>query len=277
MPQVLKANGELQTFREEKVLASIRRAGIPHHLQQQVLHHVKQKVYERIPTSEIYAHIIEYLGKSNAPYAKSSYSLKQSIMLLGPTGYPFEDFIAVILHAHGYHTRVRQILNGNCVKHEVDVVAVKKNTSIMVEAKFHNNSGARSDLQVVLYTKARFEDVRNKQHLTQPWLVTNTKATSDAIAYAGCVGMHVVSWEHPAGESLRDMIEQFRLYPITILTSLTMEQKMKLLMSHLVVCRDILSNPLLLQMLQLSVADEKRVLDEIAYICKPREPVNHHV
>ena len=52
-------------------------------------------------------------------------------MKLGPTGYPFEDFIAKLLQADGYETKVRQILKGECITHEIDVIAEKNNkTSI---------------------------------------------------------------------------------------------------------------------------------------------------
>lgn len=276
MPSVIKANGEVEQFSEEKVLRSIRRAGIPHPLQQQVLSHIKRKVYNNMPTSEVYHHITEFLGKSENPYARSSYSLKQAIMLLGPTGYPFEDFIAVVLHAYGFHTKVRQLLHGKCVIHEVDVVATKNNKTVMVEAKFHNNPGIRSDLHVALYTKARFDDVKDHYHLHEAWLVTNTKATSDAIAFAECMNMRILSWQYPAGESLRDLIEQFRLYPVTMLTSLTSEQKFKLLANHIIICRDILANPLLLTMLNLTRSEQKRVLDEIAYINRPHTAEQKH-
>ena len=47
-------------------------------------------------------------------------------MDLGPTGYPFEDYVAEILKTEGYQTQVRQVLEGNCVSHEIDVIAQKK-------------------------------------------------------------------------------------------------------------------------------------------------------
>src|SRR5664279_1416804 len=122
---VIKADGKKEPFSEEKVINSIRRARIPKPIQSEVLIHVKSKLYEGISTSEIYQHILEFLDNSAHPYSKSSYSLKEAIMMLGPTGYPFEDFVAKILQAFGYTTKVRQILNGKCVTHEIDVIAEK--------------------------------------------------------------------------------------------------------------------------------------------------------
>src|SRR5438045_4082603 len=96
MPSVRKANGEVVPFSEEKVRQSIQRAGIPQELQQEVINHIKTKLFDGISTAEIYGYILEFLEHSPHPYTKARYSLKSAIMDLGPTGYPFEDFIAAI-------------------------------------------------------------------------------------------------------------------------------------------------------------------------------------
>jgi Holliday junction resolvase-like predicted endonuclease len=189
-------------------------------------------------------------------------------MLLGPTGYPFEDFVGKILESVGYKTVVRQLLRGKCVTHEVDVIAERNGKRAMIEAKFHNNPGIRSDLHVALYTHARFLDLKEKYDLNEAWIVTNTKTTTDAIAYAECMGMKTVSWSYPAEGSLRDLIEQSDLRPITMLTSLSSSQKIKLLENHIVLCKDIDANPSYLDLLHLPPEERKRALSEVAFICQ---------
>jgi hypothetical protein len=268
MLQVLKANGQKEPFDEEKVLSSIRRAGIPHGLHELVLQHVKNKIYDSIPTREIYQSILEFLENSEHPYSRAKYSLKEAIMMLGPTGYPFEDFIAEILHSLGYQTKVRQIMMGKCISHEIDVIAQKKNKTSMIEAKFHNNVGTRSEVHVSLYTNARFLDIKEKNSLDEAWLVTNTKTTTDANTYALCSGMKIISWSFPEGQSLRDLIEKSRLHPITMLTTLSHNHKVTLLNNHTVMCKDIYENPALLDQLPLSKEEKEKALAEIAFICK---------
>lgn len=268
MIQVLKATGEIEPFSEEKIKNSIRRAGIPSQLQNQVLKHVESKLYDNIPTSEIYRHITEFLGQSPYPYSRAKYSLKEAIMALGPTGYPFEDFVAEILKVEGYQTQVRQILSGICINHEIDVVAQNGDKKIMVEAKFHNSFGTRTDVQDALYTKARFDDASGKNRLSEAWLVTNTKATEEATAYGACVEMKVISWSYPEGESLRDLIEKSRLFLITALTTLTQAQKQQLLEKHIVLCKDIYNNPSLLNILGLSEEAKRQVLAEVEFVLK---------
>lgn len=267
MPTVIKANGEKEEFSEQKLINSIRRARIPNNLNDEVLHHVKSKLYDGISTEEIYRHILEYLDRTDQPFVRSRYSLKEAIMMLGPTGYPFEDFVSRILEAHGYTTQVRQVLRGKCVTHEVDVIAKKDNVASMVEIKFHNNAGARSEVQVALYTHARFEDVKTNYDFTDAWIVTNTKATIDAVTYAHCVGMKVLSWSYPEEGSLRDLIEASRLHPITMVHSLSQTDKTTLLQNHVVLCKDVQRDKTVLDMLPLSRDERERVIAEVESIC----------
>lgn len=266
MVTVLKANKTREQFSDDKVIASIKRARIPEELQADVLMHVKSKLYEGISTGEIYQHIIEFLGASPHPYTKSRYSLKESIMDLGPTGYPFEDFISKLLQHLGYQTKVRQILRGDCITHEIDVIAERLGKAVIIEAKYHNSPGTRSQIHVALYTQARFEDVKLKNHVDEAWIITNTKTTTEVNTYALCKNIKVISWSYPEGNSLRDMIEKSRLHPITMLTTLNASHKRMLLNNHIVLCREINQDNSLLDMLYLPKSERDRVLSEAKFI-----------
>ncbi len=271
MIHVLKADGEREPYSEEKVIQSIHRARIPKDLQTYVIKHVEEKLYDNIPSLEIYHHITEFLKTSPQPFTKSRYSLKQAIMELGPTGYPFEDYVAKILSREGFYTKTRQTIQGSCITHEIDVVA-EKNTvlpnKIMIEVKFHNIVGLRTNVHVPMYTKARFDDVKDRHGFKEVWIVTNTKATIDAMAYAGCVGMKMITWSYPDGESLRELVEKYHLYPITTLTSLDSQQKQQLLLKGTVLCRDICENNTLLNSLQLTPDKKVAVIDEVSFVCE---------
>ncbi len=269
MVNVIKANGEKEAFNEDKVKISIQRAGISKELQPQVVEHVKSKLYENIPTSEVYRHIMEFLEKTPS-YERAKYSLKQAIMDLGPTGYPFEDFVTEILKVDGYTTKTRSLLSGTCVNHEIDVVAQKQNERVMIEAKFHNEPGTRTDVHVALYTKARFDDIKEKYNLSQAWIVTNTKVTSDALAYALCANIKVLSWSYPEREGLRDLIEKFHLHPMTVLTTLSGNQKQQLLENHIVLCKEIMEQPSVLDLIDIPEDKKKEVLEEVKAVCRSK-------
>ncbi len=264
---VIKENGDKEQFSPRKVLLSIKRAGIPQTIQTEVLKHVKSKIYEGVKTSEIYHHIAEFLERSDLPYAKTKYGLKHAIMDLGPTGYPFEDFIAEILKTKGYQTTIRSILKGACITHEIDVIAQKGGKRIMVEAKFHNLPGTKTHSHVPMYTKARFDDVKTNNQLDEAWLVTNTNTSSDALSYALCVGLKVISWSYPDGESLRDLIEKSKLVPVTALTTLSHLQKQQLMQHNVTLCKDICRDQSFLTILNLPEEKKREVIAEASFVC----------
>ncbi len=86
--------------------------------------------------------------------AAAKYSLKRAILDLGPSGFPFESYLAKIFEFEGYQTAVDQVIKGGCVEHEVDVVLTKKGEKksevIYIEAKFHNSAAFKTDLKTVL-------------------------------------------------------------------------------------------------------------------------------
>lgn len=266
MPNVLKATGQIEPFNEEKLRFSIQRAGIPTDLRESVLAHVKSKLYDKIPTGEIYKHVTEFLEKSPNPFYQTKYSLKQAIMDLGPTGYPFEDYVSEILKMEGYDTQLRQILQGKCISHEIDLIVKKDNLSSMVECKFHNMPGTRSQVHVSLYTKARFDDIKEKHNLTDAWIITNTKITPDALSYAICSNMKVISWDYPENGSFRDLIEKYKLYPITTLTCISQNQKQLLAGNHVVLAKDVCKNPAALDILGLPNDKKNSIVSECQFV-----------
>lgn len=266
MLNVLKSTGELQPFSEEKLRFSMQRAGVPQELVESAVSHVNSKLYDQIPTHEIYSHVSEFLGKSSHPFSKAKYGIRQAIMDLGPTGYPFEDYICEILKMDGYKTAVRQILQGECVSHEIDIVAEKNNIKSMIECKFHNSLGTRSQVHVSLYTKARFDDIKEKHNLEDAWIITNTKITPDALNYAICSNMKVIAWDYPEKNSLGDLIEKYKLHPITALSTISQNQMQELTQNHVVLARDICKNPSSLDILGLPPDKQNSIVTECQYV-----------
>lgn len=243
--QVIKASGESEPFSEEKVRSSLKRAGVSLELIDKILNELKPKLREGITTKEIYDHVFKFLRELESRFA-SKYNLKNAVMELGPTGYPFEKFVAGILKQEGYEVKTNQIVQGNCVSHEIDVVALKDPSAgsgqakhYMIECKFHNQPGLKVDIKIALYVYARFLDVK-KDNFDQAWLVTNTKITPDVITYAQCVDLKVISWDYPVEASLPILIQKSGLSPITVLLSLNQNQKKGLLEAGIVFCSDLI-------------------------------------
>ncbi|MBS3062246.1 MAG: restriction endonuclease [Candidatus Diapherotrites archaeon] len=242
--RVLKANGESEEFDAEKVRRACLRAGASDRMAEEITQSVRARAYDGIPTHEIYAMAYKLLKQAKTG-AEHRFSLKKAMMELGPEGHAFEDFVARVFQANGYQARTRQIVKGKCVSHEVDVVAENAGEKVLVECKFHHRPGIECHVQNPLYVWARFQDVvegaksNGERPFTQAWLATNTRLSSDAVAYAECVGLKVLGWKYPSVNGLEALIEQKRLYPVTVLTGLTSHEKDRLVGADILLLREL--------------------------------------
>lgn len=252
---VIKANGQKEPFFESKIQNSINKAGVPQEMQLRLIKQVKRKLKSGTTTKDINRWLLRDL--KSTPYPEGRFNLKRALMELGPTGYPFEKFVSVLLQNQGYSVQTDLILSGRCVNHEVDIIAEKAQKRIFIECKFHNAPGIKSDIKVALYSYARYDDLvcAAKADRSRPngaWLITNTKCTMEAIHYANCMGMQIVSWGYPNQGNLQQLIETDKLYPITCIQSLGSAQKAKLLLNDIVTVKDLLRNTKFIDLLQLT-------------------------
>jgi len=273
---VTKASGEKSRYSEGKIRASLKRVGATDDQVDVIINEISSHLYEGMPTKKIYRLAFNLL-KEGSRHLAAKYHLKQAIMELGPSGYPFEKYVGEILKRQGYKTKVGEIVQGHCVTHEVDVIAEKENDFIMIECKYHNLRGVFCDVKIPLYIQSRFKDLE-KQWLTLPenkaknhkgWLITNTRFSSDAIQYGTCVGLNLIGWDYPLRGSLKDQIDGLGLYPITCLTSLTKIEKQRLLDMKVVLCSEISNNEKLLVANGIKPARISAVMKEVQKLCLP--------
>ncbi|MEN3322148.1 ATP cone domain-containing protein [Mariniflexile soesokkakense] len=271
---ILKSSGEKVKFSFEKLRNSLKRTGAENEIIEYILHAVKDELYEGISTKEIYNRAFALLKKKKS-YLASKYKLKKAIYELGPTGYPFERFVAAILKYSGYKTQVSKILQGKCVKHEIDIIGHKNNETTIIECKFHSEEGSNCNVKIPLYINSRYQDIKNQWSannkddgiLAKGWVVTNTRFTADAIQYGNCCGLYLLSWDYPKNDGLKDRIDRLGLYPITVSTLLTNREKQFLLSREVVLCRDLIGDAFYLDHLGISQIRMKKILEEIKQIC----------
>ena len=73
------------------------------------------------------------------------------------------------------------------------------------------------------------------------WIVTNTRCTDDALAYARCVGLRILSWRHPEGRGLERMIEEKKLYPVTMVYGIQAGLVEKMIEERILLLKDLLA------------------------------------
>lgn len=274
-PLIIKGDGTKEEFDVTKLISSLIHAGADPQSAQKIAEHVSQIVKDGMTTTEIYEYAFKHLHREERILA-ARYSMRRAILELGPSGFPFEDYIGALMTARGYSTRVRVVVRGRCVEHEVDVVLKKDGHSIGAELKFHNTPGFKTDLKTALYVRARFwdiewgaEDRKEKSGIDEGWLITNTKFSGSAIDYAECTGLKLLGWSYPHGASLSDLIHETKIYPITVLTSLSNNEKTRLLSSGVTMCSMVYETPEKLTSLGIPGRKVKQAITESTNLCKP--------
>ncbi len=247
--QITKSDGTRQLFDEEKLRSSLKRVGANNEIIDNVVEEIEREMWDGMPTTDIYTRAFVLL-KKHSKHVAVKYSIRRSLIELGPDGFAFEKFVAHIFKLWGYDAVNDQTLMGTCVEHETDVVAWKDNDLAMAEVKFHNEFGLKSDLKVALYVKARFDDLSDnlynyggkERKLTQRFLFTNTKFTESAVKYGECKDIKMIGWNYPIHGNIHEIIEKNGFHPITCITLLTHEEKRNLISSGVILCKEIIQD-----------------------------------
>jgi len=242
--KITKASGLVEDLNPDKLKASLVRSGADSESAEDVIEKIIDEIEPYTSTKTIYRLAKKYLRQLNHA-SGLRYSLKKAIMRLGPSGYPFERYYGELLKHYGYKTETDIVIEGRCVKHEVDVFAVKDNEIMTVECKYHNRPGAATDIKVAMYVYARFRDLgygfkySNPEKIFKGWLITNTRFTSDAMQYAQCMGLNIKSWGFPVHDSLEKMIEDKRLYPATMISGIKSGLINNMIKNNIILLKDL--------------------------------------
>ncbi len=260
---VRKKSGDLVLFDPQKLRQSLLQSGASRDDAVYVSEVISDNLVDGMSTHKVYQMAYNILRKKSGKIA-GRYRLKKAIFDMGPTGYPFELLVGELIRLQGYKAKTGIILDGQCVQHEVDVLAQTNTKTVFVECKFHNEIRRKSDVKVSLYVKSRFDDLRarwkkdvSENHIFEGWLVTNTRFTHDAIQYGSCAGLKMISWDYPVKGNLRQLIDEAGFHPITSMQTITKREKTFLMENDIILCRQLFSNTDILRKLGIK---EKKIL-----------------
>jgi hypothetical protein len=268
-PIITKADGTNVIFDPKRLITSLRRSGAGEHTAERIAQTIAETIVPGISSREIYTRAFALLRRESRPVA-ARYALRRALLELGPTGHPFEDFISHLYRTEGWKVETRKIIRGRCVSHEVDFYATHpgENVRLAAELKYHNDANYKTDLKVALYVKSRFDDIFSYTvgaglcAIDRGLLVTNTKFTSEAVAYAECAGVELLGWGYPTNNTLLMHMSRARVYPITTLTRLSRGEKRLLMESGVIAVDQILEDRRHLDILHLTPEKIGEVLAE---------------
>lgn len=242
--RIIKANGRKQKFNPEKIRKSLLRTGLNRSEANGIIYEVEGQIHDGMTTREVFKLVMKVLNTKQADIA-SRYDLKGSILRMGPAGFNFETYVAGILEEYGYDTELRSKLRGRCATHEIDIIAVDRKTGerSFIECKYHNSLGTYIDLKEALYTYARFLDLNDGgEHFDSVWMACNTRGSTQAIKYANCKDMRLLCWRYPKDVGLERLIEDKKLYPVTMLRSLDKSSLDQLSRAGYMLIKDLTTN-----------------------------------
>ncbi len=268
--RVKKYSGEFTAFDVEKMRLSLVKSGALNHEVEEVLGHINLKIYDGITTKELYKIAFRQLKHvSNSLAAR--YSLKKAFRDLGPAGYYFEKWVGKFLQSYGYNTIENQIIQGNAVSHEADVIAQNSDDLLWIECKFRNMSDGKVSVTTPMYLLSRIKDISDKKYdlfgqqkqFSQGWLVTNAYLTKDAIAFGEYYQLKLLSWDYPVHKSIKNLVDKKSLYPITCLTTITIKEKQFLLENNCILVKELWENNGLLESMKIGGRKKAHILKEL--------------
>ena len=143
----------------------------------------------------------------------------------------------------GYQVQTNVYLKGEGVDHEIDVYAEKGNVIFISEAKYKNDFKLKTHIDHVMYADARLQDIRRRAKKEGDpreyymWVITNTKFTDNAIRYASYRDIQLLGWNYPPFINLMKLVSEKKLYPVTILPSITRSILKKLAHKELILVK----------------------------------------
>src|SRR5665213_1932217 len=98
---ISKSDGTQEPFNPSKLTSSLRHAGAEAAVASDITHDIEKQLWRGISTQEIYSRAFVLL-RQHKHAAAARYSLKRAVMEFGPSGFPFEEYIAELFRSDGF-------------------------------------------------------------------------------------------------------------------------------------------------------------------------------
>lgn len=224
--EVKDAHGGMREYSSEKVIRSCTRAGFSKGTAEEIERQVFKRAWDGITTKKLHSIIYDEMEAREESYALR-YRLRDAIADLDPNYHEFEKYMTDVLRQDGIEATwsPRPMPQGECIEHEIDILAEVHDRTHVVECKHHYHHHRYTGLDVPMRQWARLEDLQkgheqdrhNALDADRAWVIVNTKLSHHAKEYASCKGIRMTAWKYPEEDGLDQLIERNKAYPITIL------------------------------------------------------------
>ncbi|MCW4049206.1 MAG: ATP cone domain-containing protein [Candidatus Bathyarchaeota archaeon] len=229
MITVKKWDKTKEPYNREKLVRTIRRYGLNQREAVEVAMKIEDKLFDGVSTKEIQKLMMDEITASRFIIRKRDLRAALGQMKSKPD---FEVYVQELLRGLGYKVASNKVIQGFCVTHEIDGVAEKDGKQYYIETKHHSKYHIRTPFIAALAAKAKLDDIRhgyaegkNMYDFERVILICNTRMTTHALRYSKCVGIEHIGWNSPKNHGLEKIITQTRLYPFTVLPSITANER----------------------------------------------------
>ena len=242
---VKKWNKTTEPYDRDKIKRTLQRYGLSEGEIEEIISKVEMKLYNGITTKKILKIIDEEIEKSRYHVKKSD--LRRALGNMKPAP-DFEIFIQRLFKGLGYKVTSNRVIQGHCVTHEIDGTAAKDGKLYYIETKHHSTTHNLTPFIDSLAVKAKMDDIKNgylegknEYDFEGAILICNTRLTNHADDYARCVGIEHIGWNSPRGNGIDTLIEKSRVYPFTIIPTLTKKEMKTLSSQNVITIEDLLT------------------------------------
>jgi hypothetical protein len=253
---VKKWNKTRELYDRAKLVRTLQKYRLSPEEIEDVLQNTENRLYDGVTTKKILAILHEEIEHSQIQVKKSDLRAALGAMKSAPD---FEIYVQKLFRGLGYDVTPNRVIQGHCVTHEIDGVAVKDGKQYYIETKHHSKTHNLTPFIDSLAVKAKLDDIRNgydegknRYDFEGALLICNTRMTEHASDYSRCVGIEHIGWNTPVGNGIDAMIERSRVFPFTVLPTLTKNEARKLSSIGVITVQDILN-------VKTSVLGESRV------------------
>lgn len=246
MRQVITKDREKTVFLPKKIKRAILRCGGNEAMFNQVIQKIEKNFKNKlnITTKDIYTSVKQSLFEID-PKTALKYSLKEAMESLGPDGFCFEKYIHHCLKELNFKLTPNIYINGKATDYEMDFIAEKDNISYLGECKYKNSKDGKVDVNVVLIAYGSYIDITNNNTYSKEnskrIIITNTRFTSKAIAFAKEYDILLKGWNYPNDDGLETYIDRHLLYPITIFSKINSNTLHKLASENIILAKDFIN------------------------------------
>lgn len=242
---VRKWNKKTEPYDRGKIKRTLQRYGLSQREIEELIPKIEKRLYNRISTKKILKIMDEEIEKSRYRVKKSD--LRRALGNMKPAP-DFEIYIQRLFKGLGYKVTSNRVIQGHCVTHEIDGTATRDGKLYYIETKHHSNTHNLTPFIDSLAVKAKMDDIKNgylegknEYDFDGAILICNTRLTNHADDYARCVGIEHIGWNNPRGKGIEALIEKARVYPFTILPTLTKKEMKTLSSQNIITIDDLLT------------------------------------